>query len=159
MRGLVRLIFALSLAAGFPSLLCAQFQEPTSDELKMTTDPKAPEAAAVYLYREEKTDDQAHLHSFYERIKVLTEKGTELATVQIPYEYGKFQIAGIQGRTIHADGTVIPLKAKPSDLLDFKNAGHQFRQMVFTLPDAQAGSILEYRLSIHYGDDEARSPV
>jgi hypothetical protein len=158
MRGLVRLIFALSLAAGFPSLLCAQFQEPTSDELKMTTDPKAPDAAAVYLYREEKTDDQAHLQSFYERIKVLTEQGADLATVRIPYEYGKFQIAGIQGRTIHADGTVIPLRTKPSDLLDFKNAGHQYRQMVFTLPDAQAGSILEYRLLIHYGDDQASSP-
>ena len=62
----------------------------------MTVDPKAPGASAVYLYREEKTDDQASLHSLYERIKVLTEKGTDLATVKIPYEYGKFQIAGIQ---------------------------------------------------------------
>jgi transglutaminase-like putative cysteine protease len=152
------MFYALVLASAFPTLLCAQFQEPSSEELKMTADPKAPGAAAVYLYREEKTDDQASLHSFYERIKVLTEKGTELATVKIPYEYGKFQIAAIQGRTIHADGTVIPLKAKPSDLLDFKNSGHQYRQMVFTLPDAQVGSILEYRLLIHYGDNEARSP-
>jgi hypothetical protein len=158
MRIRLCLIHALLFATAVPAHLHAQFQEPSSEELKMTADPKAPGASAVYLYREEKTDDQASLHSLCERIKVLTEKGTELATVKIPYEYGKFQIAGIQGRTIHADGTVIPLKAKPSDLLDFKNSGHQYNQMVFALPDAQVGSILEYRLLIHYGENEASSP-
>lgn len=158
MRILIRSLSALLFASAIPALLSAQFQEPTSDELKMTSDPKAPGAAAVYLYREEKTDDQASLHSFYERIKVLTEKGLDLATVEIPYEYGKFQVVDIQGRTIHPDGTVVPLKAKPSDLLDFKNAGHQFNRMVFNLPDAQVGSILEYRLKIHYSSEEARSP-
>lgn len=158
MRIRPRLFFALLVISALPSIVSAQFQQPTKEELQMTTDPKAPGAAAVYLYREEKTDDQAHSHSFYERIKVLTDKGLDLATVRIPYEYGKVQIAAIQGRTIHADGTVVPLKAKPSDLLDFKDSGHQFKQIVFTLPDAQVGSILEYRLLIHYGDDEARSP-
>jgi len=158
MRANQRLFYALIVASALPTIVSAQFQQPTSEELRMTIDPKAPGAAAVYLYREEKTDDQAHLHSFYERIKVLTEKGKDLATVKIPYEYGKVQIAGIQGRTIHADGTVVPLKAKPSDLLDFKDSDHQFKQIVFNLPDVQVGSILEYRLLIHYGDDEARSP-
>jgi hypothetical protein len=158
MRSCIRLVLALILAALFPAFLSAQFPKPTPEELQMTSDPKAPGAAAVYLYREETTDDQASLHSFYERIKVLNAKGLDLATVKIPYEYGKFQIAAIQGRTIHADGTVIPLKAKPSDLLDFKNAGHQYNQMVFTLPDAQVGSILEYKLKVHYGSEEARSP-
>ena len=158
MRSCIRLVLALILAALFPAFLSAQFPKPTPEELQMTSDPKAPGAAAVYLYREETTDDQASLHSFYERIKVLNAKGLDLATVKIPYEYGKFQIAAIQGRTIHADGTVIPLKAKPSDLLDFKNAGHQYNQMVFTLPDAQVGSILEYKLKVHYSSEEARSP-
>jgi len=158
MRASPRLFYALLIASVLPSIVSAQFQQPSREELQMTSDPKAPGADAVYLYREEKTDDQAHLHSFYERIKVLTDKGKDLATVKTPYEFGKVQIAAIQGRTIHADGTVVPLKAKPSDLLDFKNNDHQFKQIVFTLPDAQVGSILEYRLQIHYGDDEARSP-
>jgi hypothetical protein len=158
MRSSIRFILAVLTAAAFSPFLQAQFQQPTSEELAMTADPKAPGAAAVYLYREEKTDDQASLKSFYERIKVLTEKGRDLATVSIPYEYGKFQIAGIQGRTIHADGTIIPLKAKPSDLLDVKNSGHQYKRMVFTLPSAEVGSILEYRLMIHYGENEVSAP-
>jgi hypothetical protein len=137
----------------------AQFQAPTQEELKMTADPKAPGAAAVYLYREETTDDCIHYHSYYVRIKVLTEKGKDLATVSIPYEHGKFEVAAIQGRTIHADGTVIPLKAKPADLLDTKSAGHQFNQMVFILPAVEVGSILEYRLQLRYSEDIVSEPV
>jgi len=136
----------------------AQFQAPTQEELKMTADPKAPGAAAVYLYREETTDDALHFHSYYVRIKVLTEKGKDLATVSVPYERGKFEVAAIFGRTIHADGTVIPLKAKPSDLLDSKSEGHQFNQMVFTLPSAEVGSILEYRLQLRYSEDRVSEP-
>jgi hypothetical protein len=158
MRSCIRLLHALILAAALPAPLCAQFQEPTQEELKMTVDPKAPGAPAVYLYREERTDDLLHFHSLYARIKVLTEKGKELATVQIPYERGNYKVAAIEGRTIHPDGTVIPLTAKPSDLVDFKGGGQQFNRKVFTLPGVEVGSVLEYRLQIRYSDDAVRSP-
>lgn len=124
----------------------------------MTSDPKAPGAAAVYLYREETTDDKLHYHSLYVRLKVLTEKGKEEATVHVPYERGAFKVTDIQGRTIHADGTVIPLTAKPSDLTDVKTKGYQLNTMVFTLPSVEVGSILEYRLQIRYDDDMVSSP-
>jgi hypothetical protein len=150
---------SLFLALATPALLGAQFQAPADDELKMTADPKAPEAAAVYLYREETTDDSKHFHSYYVRIKVLTEKGKELATVRTPYEHGEFTVTDIQGRTIHADGTVIPLTAKPSDLTDFKTKGFQVNTMVFTLPSVEVGSILEYRLKLRYGDEIVSSPT
>ena len=70
----LRNLLLLPLIAS-PILVNAQFQPPASDELKMTADPKAPGASAVYLYREETTDDALHFHSIYERIKALTEKG------------------------------------------------------------------------------------
>jgi hypothetical protein len=141
------------------SLLRAQFQQPTDEELKMTAEPKAPGAAAIYLYREETTDDMAHYQTFYERIKVLTEKGKEQATIHIPYYRTNFKVSDIKGRTIHADGTIVPLTAKPSDLTDFKTKDQQVNQMVFTLPSAEVGSILEYRLQIHYDDDIVSSPT
>ena len=137
----------LLLVFAFPSFLLAQFQQPTPEELKMTADPKAPGAAAVYLYREEITDDFSHSHSFYERVKVLTEKGKELATVNIPYIPGADKVTKIEGRTIHADGTVIPLSVKPDDLIDFKTKNFQENSIVFTLPSVEVGSILEYRYS------------
>ena len=143
----------------FPTFLSAQFQAPTKEELEMTSDPKAPGADAVYLYREEKTDDNLHYHSYYVRIKVLTEKGKELATVRTPYEHRNFKVTDIQGRTIHRDGTVIPLTAKPSDLMDVKTKEFQVNTMVFTLPNVEVGSILEYRLQLRYDDDTVSSPT
>ena len=60
-----------------------------------------------------------HFRSYYARIKVLTEKGKELATIDVPYFSTDSKITDIKGRTIHSDGTVIPLIVKayerPSD--------------------------------------------
>jgi hypothetical protein len=154
---------ALLLVLATPALLYAQFQPPTDEELKMTADPKAPGAAAVYLNVEEIANDQLHYQSFYARIKVLSEKGKELATVEVPYLSSNTRITDIKARTIHADGTVIPLVGKPADLLVAKaktKSGENFQvgQMVFTLPSVEVGSILEYRYEIRYDDDRYSSP-
>ena len=68
MKG-ARLCAILILAVVWQPLARAQFQAPTDEELKMTSDPKAPGAAAVYLYREETADDEGHSHTYRERIK------------------------------------------------------------------------------------------
>jgi hypothetical protein len=149
------LLFFLILAS--PALLLAQFQQPTDEELKMTADPKAPGAAAVYLYYEQTSDSPAHISGFYERIKVLTEKGKELATVSVPYEPATDRLTDIEAHTIHADGTVIPLTAKPSDLMDVKAKGFQRNSIIFTLPSVEVGSILEYRLK--FSRDEMRATL
>jgi hypothetical protein len=161
-RGLVRLLFLLVL--GSPALVRAQFQPPTGEELKMTADPKAPGAAAVYLNIEEIADDELHYQSYYARIKVLSEKGKELATVGIPYLHGDTSISEIKARTIHADGTVIPLVGKPEDLLISKRSTRdgentQVNRKVFTLPSVDVGSILEYRYVLHYDDHRYSSPT
>ena len=142
----------------FPALLRAQFQEPTKDELQMTSDPKAPGAAAVYLNIQEVTDDPLHYHSFYARIKVLQEKGKELATVELPYLRGDSKITDIKGRTIHPDGTVIPLTGKPEDLLVAKGGDKTIGRRVFTLPSVEVGSILEYSYQLRYDDNHYSSP-
>jgi hypothetical protein len=68
-----------------PLVAFGQFQAPNPEELQMTSDPKAPGAAAVILYREETEDDPHHFSTVYARIKVLTEQGKEAATVHIRY--------------------------------------------------------------------------
>src|SRR5580693_2677921 len=118
----------LLLPLASPAVVRAQFQAPTDEELKMTSDPKAPGAAAVYLNIAEVTDDPLHYHSFYARIKVLQDKGKELATVQLPYWHGEFNITDVKGRTIHSDGTVIPLDVKPDDLLITKRGEKQLNR-------------------------------
>jgi transglutaminase-like putative cysteine protease len=154
--GAVGLFAALS-----PAVLCAQFQPPNPDELKMTSDPKAPGAAAVYLDYEETDNDAQHSQIYYSRIKVLTEKGKEAATVEIPYRGGEFSIGSVSGRTIHSDGTIVPLTVKPEDLLIQKytevEAGHETyaeqvreQRTVFTLPSVEVGSILEYSYQLRF---------
>jgi hypothetical protein len=146
----------------FSMPVMAQFQQPTDEELKMTADPKAPGAAAVFLNVEEITDDDAHYESVYARIKVLQEKGKELATVEIPYWHGNFRVDDIKARTIHADGTVIPLTGKPDDLLGVKMASNggdlQVNRKVFNLPSVEVGSILEYFYKLRYDDNRFSSP-
>jgi hypothetical protein len=89
---------------------------------------------------------------------LLQEKGKQLATVSIPYLRGGFRITEIEGRTIHSDGTVIPLTVKPEDLLTLKEGDKQYGRKVFTLPSAEVGCILEIRSKIDYGGNTVSSP-
>ncbi len=148
----------LFLAAVSPAVVCAQFQPPTPEELKMTSDPKAPGADAVYLNIEEIANDPMHYQSYYARIKVLTEKGKELATVEVPYLKGGWKVTDIKGRTIHPDGTVVPLTVKPEDLTVSKTGEMQIGKKVFTLPSVEVGSILEYGYDLRRDDDAFSSP-
>jgi hypothetical protein len=153
----------LLLALTSPALLLAQFQQPTNEELKMTADPKAPGAAAVYLNIEEIDNDPIHFRTVYVRIKVLQEKGKELATVQLPYMRADWQVTDIKARTIHSDGTVIPLEGKPEELLVAKTTTKEgdklkITRKILTLPSVEVGSILEYRYQIRYDDNHFSSP-
>lgn len=138
----------------------AQFQTPTADELKMTADAKYPDAAAVFLNYEKKNDNLVGYESVYARIKILKESAKELATVNLEYpkSEGFEGIAAIQGRTIHADGTIIPLDMKPQDLTEVKTANGEVRRTVFNLPSVEVGSIIEYyyqvRIKQHQALDE-----
>lgn len=147
-------LLALCIAAG----RAQQFRQPTPEELHMTADPLAPGADAVYLNVEETTDDQLHFHSVYARIKVLSEKGKELATVKLPYWHEDYKITDIKARTIHADGTIVPLEGKPEDLISAKTANFQINSKVFTLPSVEVGCILEYAYKIRYDDHRYSSP-
>ena len=187
---------SLLFVSAVPLVARAQFQPPSQEELKMTSDAKAPGAAAVVLYREETEDDPHHFRSVYARIKVLTNEGKNAATVRIrfprtlvfkatgdnssrssanpagginnyfdppslqhmgedmPYDVDTFatrvEVGALEGRTIHSDGTIIPLKGSTAEILKTVKGSNKRNELVFTLPDVQAGSILEYRYQLRY---------
>jgi hypothetical protein len=193
MRFHIAALSCLALAGtALPVVAHAQFETPSKQELQMTTDPKAPGAAAVILDREQTTDDPHHFTTVYARIKILSEKGLSAATVHIPYvrtfvyhsssdnssRMGsgfanhwdapnvnhsgedqpndvdsfkvKTDISAIEGRTIHPDGTIVPLTGTPADLLKVKRGGNQINELTFTLPSVEVGSIIEYRYQVRY---------
>lgn len=99
--------FLLSISS-IPAL-AVTWKQPTPDDLKMTADPAAPDAPAVYLFREEIVDDKLHYHHLYAQIKVLNDKGKEqFSDIEIPYEAGVISVRALEGRTIHPDGTIVP---------------------------------------------------
>ena len=138
-----------------------QWTAPTAEELSMTSQPEVPGAAAVYLFKEEITDDKLHMWSKYARIKVLTEAGKEYANVELKSynsDEGGYSINGIAGRTIHPDGTIIPFTGKPFDKLIEKSQSYKETAKVFTLPDVEVGSIIEYRYELRYDDQYYFAP-
>jgi hypothetical protein len=147
----------LSLAAPFAS---AQWTVPTPEELSMTSQLQVPGAPAVYLFREETTDDKLHEFSIYTRLKVLTERGKEFGNVELSFARGHygFTVEDVQGRTIHPDGTIIPFTGKPYEKLVEKTQGYKFMAKVFSLPDVEVGSIIEYRYKLRYNDDVLQRP-
>jgi len=132
--------------------------KPTQEELQMTSEPAAPGAAAIYLLRDERVDDKLHIHATYVRLKILTEKGREFADQELSYESATFKIFGVEGRTIHSDGTIIPFTGKPYQKVLEKGGKEKYKATVFTLPDVQVGSILEYRYVLSYESDRVVSP-
>jgi len=151
----ILLSFALCLttrgsAADFPPVNPA--------ELKITSLPSQPGAAAFILAHEEISDDQLHFRSVYMRIKVLTEAGREHANVELPYNDRSFDIAGVHGRTIHADGTIIPFEGKPFEKVIVKGQDVRYKVKTFTMPDVQVGSIIEYRYELRYSDEMLYAP-
>lgn len=143
----------------------AQFTPPTQEELQMTSQPEVPGAPAVYLFREESTDDHLHAWSKYVRLKVLNEEGKSYANVELTqfaaddnWGYSSLQVTNIEGRTIHPDGTVIPFTGKPYQKVLEKSKGLKVTAKVFTLPDVEVGSIIEYRYTLRWDDDRYIAP-
>src|ERR1700733_7892311 len=137
-RFLISALFLLVSSFGY-----AQWTVPTPEELSMTSQPEVPGAAAVYLFREETTDDKLHFFSIYVRLKVLTERGKEFSNVEVEHHHvqggGGDTVNAGAGRTIHPDGSVVPFTGKPFDKLIEKGQNVKYMAKVFTLPDVEVG--------------------
>jgi len=134
----------LSFALLSPLARADQWITPTPEELHMTSEPQAPGASAIYLNREEITEDDMHVWRRYARLKILTEGGKDYGTVEVGQyqsaENGSYSIRAIAGRTIHPDGTIIPFTGKPYEKLVERGHGFKETAKVFTLPSVEVGS-------------------
>lgn len=154
-----RALFLCLVLAPLSAFAFSDWQQPTADELSMKSYPADPDAPAVYLFREETVDDNIHIHTLYVRLKILTEKGKEMfGDIEFPYEAGFSNIRGVTGRTIHSDGTVIPFTGKPYDKLLVKEGNRKVMAKVFSMPDVEVGSVVEYRWTLGYDDNYFASP-
>jgi hypothetical protein len=156
----VLLATAFGLPMSSASAWAQQWIAPTPEELSMTSIKEVPGAAAVYLNKDETTDDSLHMHSFYFRVKVLTEKGKDYANVELPFYVGDggTSVTDIGGRTIHPDGTIVEFNGKPYEKLIAKTGDVKMKAKVFTLPSVDVGSIIEYRYKQRLDDNYYQAP-
>jgi hypothetical protein len=120
------------------------FQPVSSEELKMTSEPLAPGAPAIILYRQVDRKDlgRANTEYNYVRIKILTEEGRKYANIEIPYLRQQATISNIRARTIHPDGTIVNFDGKSYDQMISKSKTLKVLAKTFTMPDVQV-DILE----------------
>jgi hypothetical protein len=124
-----------------------EWQPISQEELKMTSEPRAPGASAIILYRQVDRDDSTlHPREYnYVRIKVFTEEGRKYANVAIPYEAKREKIYNIRARTIRSDGTIVEFNGQVFEQEVLKARRFKFLTKTFTLSDVQPGSIIEYQ--------------
>ncbi len=112
------------------------------------------DAAAEYLinYGEVNyfftSSDFANVTKFRIRIKILKEKGLELANVRIPYRSrgNRQKITSIDGHTFNLNdkGEVEETKMERKSVMTQK-LDKEHDMIVFSLPNAKVGSVIEYR--------------
>jgi hypothetical protein len=140
-----------TLIALFIYLLTAQiakagigFQPVSPDELKMTSEPHAPGAPAIILYRQVDRDDNSYTthQDNYFRIKILTEEGRKHADIEIPFFKGNEDVGNVRGRTVRPDGSIVNFSGKVFEKQLVKSRGVKYLAKTFTLPDVQVGSVI-----------------
>jgi hypothetical protein len=132
-----------------------EWQPISPDELKMTSEPKAPGAPAIILYRQvDRDDSEARTpHEYnYVREKIFTEEGRKYADVEIPLIKGQWDIHNIKARTIRPDGSIVNFDGKVYEKEIVKARGIKYLAKTFTLSDVQPGSIIEYHYMIDFAE-------
>jgi hypothetical protein len=149
---LISLLWLLAIGSEALHARAEDWLPVTQEELKMTREPKAPGAPAIYLYRQIDTDDNGGRQHVYVRIKILTEEGRKYADIEIPFLKGTQKLHDLQARTIHPEGNIINFDGKAYEKTIVKAKGVKYLAKTFTMPDVQVGSIVEYRYQVDQYD-------
>ncbi len=121
----------------------------------MKSEPLAPGAPAIILYRQVDRDDNgrtSHEDNYY-RIKILTEEGRKYADVEIRFFKHNESVVAVHARSIRPDGSIVNFDGKAFDKEIVKAKGVKYLAKTFTLPDVQVGSIIEYFYTVDLAED------
>jgi hypothetical protein len=153
MKRIFALLALLAAALWSAPAFSEAWVTPTAEELHMSAPAEDPSANAVYLSYDERDDDQLNVHTYSVRLKVLTQAGVErYADVEVGLPERHFAVQNVEARTVHADGSIVPFTGKPY-LKTLHRRDYAYKATVFSMPDVQVGSIIEYRYRLGYDDN------
>jgi hypothetical protein len=132
-----------------------EFPPVTDAERAITAVAGAPNAPAVILFKKGElrmpNPSAPPMISVLEvtvRKKILSAEGLDEGTVQIVHS-GFTRLHGFEGRTVLADGTVVPLPGDASFTTTTSEAGRTFVTSV-AFPKVEVGVILDYRFALYW---------
>jgi transglutaminase-like putative cysteine protease len=137
-------VFVLVITPFCGGAFCSQdWGKIDQGELNLATIAEDPDADAVVLF-----DKGKYLFGYlapvtlerHTRVKVLTKRGVEHASISIPFLHGE-KVTNVEGHTFTPDGRKIKLNKKQV----FVKKGTHWNEVAFTLPGVEQGCILEYR--------------
>jgi hypothetical protein len=151
MRVVRHLLFALCFLFSLSSFAQKEDWLPVSpQDLQYKEVPGSKGASAVRLYYANYLDDNAQTAFFYERIKILNDKGKDYGDVEIPFINALVNLDMLQARTIRPDGTIVEFTGKPFEKTIFKGRGLKVAAKAFSLPEVTVGSIVEYKYRLSF---------
>jgi hypothetical protein len=133
----------------------------TKEDLALDENPADRGAAAMILERQVYTDDEKRVQTEFVRIKIFTETGRSNADIEIPYVVKSSSVENIRGRTLQADGSVVPFSGVIFDKVVARYKKFAYDAKAFTLPAVRVGSIIEYSYELHWKErlpDYVRNP-
>jgi hypothetical protein len=165
MARLFRVLRPIGAAAGFGVILAGfagrgeamAFPPISAAEQALTAVAEQPNAPAVVLFRKGElhmgnpAPGARELGSYLEvqaRVKILTEAGRSQGDVKLAHN-GYFRIQDFEGRTVLADGTVVPL-AKDVQFVSTSSRVHKVLITKVAFPAVAVGAILDYHYTIRW---------
>jgi hypothetical protein len=133
----------------------------TPADLALKDNPAAPGSAAMILYCAVETDNTKSTETESIRIKVFQDEGRKYANVEIPYYDKATQVEDIRARTVGQDGKISEFTDQIYDREIMKAKKLRVNAKVLTLPNVQAGTIIEYSYRLHFKEkfpDALRHP-
>lgn len=151
-QSLILALLFLTLSSKSPGQAADAWQPIPKDDLTSQDNPANPGSPAMILERQVCTDDEKRVQTAWVRIKVFTELGKAYADVEIPYLLKKTSVEDIRGRTVRADGSVIPFGGAVFDKVVIRYKKFRYNVKAFTLPGVEVGSVIEYAYSVRWKD-------
>jgi hypothetical protein len=146
------------MLAGFAGRCEAMAFPPISEaERALAAVPEQPNAPAVMLFRKGElhmgnpAPGARELGSYLEvqaRVKILTEAGRSQGDVRVAHS-GYFRMQDFEGRTVLADGTVVPLP-KDAQFVSTSSRVHKILITKVAFPAVAVGAILDYHYTIRW---------
>jgi transglutaminase-like putative cysteine protease len=141
------------LLAALP--IAAELAPIPDSERALTAVAGHPNAAAVFLFNNAEfwmrdlasQDASSRLH-VRTRLKILTEAGKDRGEVQIPHSRW-VRLSNFQGRTVLADGRVVPVAADAKFVRKTSQRDKQYVTSV-AFPAVEVGAILDYEYDLHF---------